>query len=442
MNKLFIRILTVSTIIFAPIFAMAQEGVSTDSKALPLTLEQALEIALSESNTIKIADMTVEKTGYAQKGSYAALYPNINVSGSYQRTLLKQVMVMDMGGQAMEIKVGRDNNITTSASASMPLVNAQLWESLKLSAMDVELAVEQARSSKIGMIKQVKQAFYAVLMAQKTLEVVTEVYNNAKENYEKTEQRFNVGKVSEVDRLRAQVTMMNAEPNVSSAANAILLTNWQLKAVMGIDLETEIEVVGDLNDYTNEMLAPYATEDDLSSNSTLLQLDIQNRMLESTIKMQKNQYIPTLAANINYNYSAMGDNQLSWFPSSTAAISLSVPVFDGFQKHYNIKQTKVSKYMLELQREDTERNLRVAIRNFNDQMALCIKNFQAADATVGIAEKSYQISEKMYEVGKTTLVELNDAQLALQQAQLTQAQAVYNFMVTKASLDELLGKEE
>jgi len=421
-------------------FRQAQEP--QDSGALQLTLEQALEIALSESNTIKIADMTVEKTGYAQKGSYAALYPNINVSGSYQRTLLKQVMVMDMGGQAMEIKVGRDNNITTSASASMPLVNAQLWESLKLSAMDVELAVEQARSSKIGMIKQVKQAFYAVLMAQKTLEVVTEVYNNAKENYEKTEQRFNVGKVSEVDRLRAQVTMMNAEPNVSSAANAILLTNWQLKAVMGIDLETEIEVVGDLNDYTNEMLAPYATEDDLSSNSTLLQLDIQNRMLESTIKMQKNQYIPTLAANINYNYSAMGDNQLSWFPSSTAAISLSVPVFDGFQKHYNIKQTKVSKYMLELQREDTERNLRVAIRNFNDQMALCIKNFQAADATVGIAEKSYQISEKMYEVGKTTLVELNDAQLALQQAQLTQAQAVYNFMVTKASLDELLGKEE
>jgi len=450
MKRLILSALAIIVMLTSPLVGWTQEdGLAfrqaqepQDSGALQLTLEQALEIALSESNTIKIADMTVEKTGYAQKGSYAALYPNINVSGSYQRTLLKQVMVMDMGGQAMEIKVGRDNNITTSASASMPLVNAQLWESLKLSAMDVELAVEQARSSKIGMIKQVKQAFYAVLMAQKTLEVVTEVYNNAKENYEKTEQRFNVGKVSEVDRLRAQVTMMNAEPNVSSAANAILLTNWQLKAVMGIDLETEIEVVGDLNDYTNEMLAPYATEDDLSSNSTLLQLDIQNRMLESTIKMQKNQYIPTLAANINYNYSAMGDNQLSWFPSSTAAISLSVPVFDGFQKHYNIKQTKVSKYMLELQREDTERNLRVAIRNFNDQMALCIKNFQAADATVGIAEKSYQISEKMYEVGKTTLVELNDAQLALQQAQLTQAQAVYNFMVTKASLDELLGKEE
>ena len=409
---------------------------------MQLTLDQALEIALSESNTIKIADMTIEKTGYAKKGSYASLYPNVNVSSSYQRTLLKPVMVMDMGGQPMEIKVGRDNNINASASASMPLVNASLWESLKLSGMDVEMAVEQARSSKIAMVKQVKQAFYAVLLAQASHDVMSQVYENAQKNYEKTQQRFNVGKVSEVERLRAQVTMLNAEPNVSSAENAVLLATWQLKAVMGIALDTEVEVVGDLNDYTSALLAPYVSEDNLSNNSSLLQLDIQDRMLESTIRMQKKQYLPTLAANINYNYSAMGDEELRWFPSSTAALSLSIPVFDGFQKHYNIKQSKVTRNMLALQREDTERNLRIAIRNYNDQMALCIKNYQAANATVEIAQKSYDISAKMYEVGKATLVELNDAQLALQQAQLTQAQAVYNFMVTKASLDELIGKVE
>ena len=435
MKRLIFSILTITAVFVFHNLGHAQEP-------LRLTLDQALEIALSESNTIKIADMTVEKTGYAQKGSYAALYPNVSASGTYQRTLKKQVMVMDMGGQPMEIKVGRDNNITTSASASMPLVNAQLWESLKLSGMDVELAVEQARSSKIGLIKQVKQAFYAVLLAEKSYDVVSEVYSNAQKNYEKTEQRFNVGKASEVERLRAQVTMMTAEPSVSSAENAVLLATWQLKAVMGIDLGTDIQVVGDLNNYTDEMLAPYVSEDDLSSNSTLLQLDIQNRMLESTIRMQKKQYIPTLAASINYNYSAMGDDQLSWFPSSNAALSLNIPIFDGFQKRFNIKQTKVSKNMLELQRVDTERNLRIAIRNYNDQMALCIKNYQAANATVEIAQKSYDISEKMYEVGKATLVELNDAQVALQQAQLTQAQAVYNFMVAKASLDELIGKEE
>ena len=435
MKKLTIVLIFISLIV--PQVLRAQE-----SQAIPLTLDQALEIALSESNTIKIADMTVEKTGYAQKGSYAALYPNVSVSSSYQRTLLKQVMVMDMGGQPMEIKVGRDNNISASASASMPLVNASLWESLRLSEMDVEMAVEQARSSKIALVKQVKQAFYAVLLAQESYNVMSQVYENAQQNYEKTQQRFNVGKASEVEMLRAQVTVLNAEPNVSSAANTVLLATWQLKAIMGVDLNTDFTVVGDLNDYTADMLTPNLTDYDLSNNSTLLQLGIQDRMLESTIRMQKRQYLPTLAANINYNYSAMGDETLSWFPSSTAAISLSIPVFDGFQRHFNILQSKKTRDMLDLQREDTERNLRIAIRNYNDQMALCIKNYQAANATVAIAQKSYDISAKMYEVGKATLVELNDAQLALQQAQLTQAQAIYNYMVTKASLDELIGKEE
>ncbi len=415
-----------------------------ESKAqepLKITLDQALEIALSESSTIKIANMTVEKSGYAQKGSYASLYPNISVSGSYQRTLLKQVMVMDMGGQTMEIKVGRDNNISASASASMPLVNASLWESLKLSALDVELAVEQARSSKVSMISQVKQAFYGVLLAKESLNVMTQVYENACENYEKTLQRFNVGKASEVEKLRAQVNMMSAEPNVSSAENVVLLATWQLKAVMGLDLNTDIEAVGDLNDYTDELLTPYVSEENVSNNSSLLQLDIQSRMLESNLRMQKKQYLPTLAASINYNYSAMGDDKLSWFPSSNAALSLSIPVFDGFQKHYNIKQTKISKDMLDVQRIDTERQIRIAIRNYNDQIALCVKNYTAANATVEIAQKSYEISQKMYEVGKATQVELNDAQVALEQAQLTKAQAIYNFMVSKASLDELIGKE-
>ncbi|MBR3698987.1 MAG: TolC family protein [Bacteroidales bacterium] len=408
---------------------------------LQVTLDQALEIALAESNTIKIADMTVEKSGYAKKGSYAALYPNVNISSSYQRTLLKQVMVMDMGGQAMEIKVGRDNNISAAASASMPLVNAPLWESLKLSALDVEMAVEQARSSKVSMISQVKQAFYGVLLAKESLAVMTQVYDNAQANYEKTMQRYQVGKASELEKLRAQVNVMNAEPNVSSAENAVLLATWQLKAVMGLNLDTDIEAVGGLSDYTEQLLTPYVSEDNIENNSSMIQLDIQNRMLESNIRMQKKQYLPTLAASINYNYSAMGDDELRWFPSSNAALSLNIPVFDGFQKHYNIKQSKIAKDMLDVQRQDTERQIRIAIRNYNDRIALCVKNYTAANATVEIAEKSYQISEKMYEVGKATLVELNDAQLALEQALLNQAQAIYNFMVAKASLDELLGKE-
>jgi Outer membrane protein len=411
--------------------------------SLIITLEQAIEIALEESNSVKIADLTIEKSGYAKKGTYAALYPNITASGSYQRTLKKQVMAMDFGGQSMEISVGKWNNVNAGISASMPLINAQLWQALKLSALDVEIAVEQARSSKIAMISQVKQAFYAVLLAQQVYDVYNNVYENAAKNFEHTEHLYNAGKASEYEYLRAQVNVKNAEPNVYSSLMAIELTIWQLKAVMGVELSEKIGVAGEIDQYKDEMMTYNCNEIDLENNTTLAQLQLQNKQLERTIKMTKYQYIPTLAASFSYNYIAMGDDfKFKWNPYSVVGLSLNIPIFDGFSKHNSIKQYKSTQDILQLNIEDTERNLRIALKNFENQIATYMKNYTAAESTLEVAQRSYDIAERMYELGKATLLELNDAQLALVQAQLTMSQAVYNFMVTKASIEELAGNEE
>lgn len=432
----FKQLLLFIVLLSGSIFLNAQEKI---------TLDEAIEIALSESNTIKIADMTVEKTGYAKKGAYSALYPNISATGNYQRTLKKQVMVMEMGGQAMSIEVGTSNNVTAGVTAAMPLVNAQLWQSLKLSALDVELAIEQARSSKISLVSQVKQAFYAVLLAKEAYDVYKEVYDNAQKNFEDIEKKYNVGKASEFEFLRAKVNMNNAEPEVFSAENAVILAIWQLKAIMGIDLSTELDVEGKLSDYTEELLASALTANDTVSfdnNTNLIQLRIQDEMLSKTIKMTKFQYIPTLSAQFAYNYNAMGNTfDMNWNPYSVVALSLNIPIFDGFSKRNNIRQYKKTQDILRLNIEDAERNLNIALENYRDKMNTSVKRYTAAESTLEMAQKSYNISEKMYELGKATLVELNDAQLALTQAQLTMSQAIYQFMTNKAAIDELMGVE-
>lgn len=430
-------------LLLAIIFCVGGVVLSAQQK---ITLDEAINIALSESNTIKIADMTIEKTGYAKKGAYSALYPNISATGNYQRTLKKQVMVMDMGmGDPLEIEVGTSNNVSAGVTAAMPLVNAQLWQSLKLSALDVELAVEQARSSKISLVSQVKQSFYAVLLAKEAYEVYKDVYDNAQKNFEDIEKKYNVGKASEFEYLRAKVNVNNAEPEVYSAENAIVLAIWQLKAIMGIDLATELDVEGKLSDYTDELIASTLNANDTVSfenNTNLLQLRLQDEMLSRTIKMTKFQYIPTLSASFAYNYNAMGNTfDMSWNPYSVVALSLNIPIFDGFSKRNNIRQYKKTQDILRLNIEDTERNLNIALENYRDKMNTSVKRYTAAEATLEMAQKSYNISEKMYELGKATLVELNDAQLALTQAQLTMSQAIYQYMTNKAAIDELMGVE-
>lgn len=457
----------------------------TSSAPVTITLEQALQIALSENVSVKVADLEVKKSGYARKGTYSALYPTIDGNASFQRTIKKQVMYMDGGfditsmlgdvltkyltplyaqhpdvpipesgggegggsSSSEGISVGRLNTWTAGINAAMPLVNAQLWESLKLSDKDVELAVEKARGSRLDMVTQVKQAYFAVLLAKQVFEVYKSVYENAVENLDQTQKKYNAQRASELDLTRAKTTLANAIPNVFDAENTIVISLWQLKAVMGVDLQENIDVAGSMYDYSDHMFYDMHVNDsyDLSRNSTMRQLAIQAEELASTIKIQQNANIPTLALAFNYNLNAMANDfvfsEYKWSPYSYVGLSLNIPIFAGFKRSNAIKQAKVQSSELDLQIADTERQLKIAIRQYLGTMDTAVNSYSAAESAVESARKAYDIAQKSYNVGRSTLTDLNDAQLALTQAELSITQAAYKFVVAKTELEKILGAD-
>ena len=473
--------------------------VQKDSQ-LVITLEQALEIALSENVSVKVADMEIERTGYAKKGAYASLFPQIDMSGSYQRTIKRQVMYMDidagsmssmMGGGAADaltqimgriaaleaqagitppapsvpsapetdteqsggaslsdgLEVGRLNTVNAGVSVAMPLVNAQLWKSIRISGLDVELAVEKARSSRLDMVTQVKNAFYATLLAKEAFNVYKSVYENAVNNYEQTKMKYDAEKVSEMELLRSKTTVANAIPNVYNAENSVILALWQLKAVLGVDLDLELDIAGKLGDYAQQMFRDIHENDDvnLDRNSTMKQLAIQAEMLSETIKLQKYAALPSLALGFNFSMNAMANDvsfsEFRWTPYSYVGLSLNIPIFAGGKRYNQIRQAKNQYQQVQLQTTDVERQLKIAIRQFLTSMETNMKSYYAAQDAVAAAQKGYDIVEKAYQVGRSTLIELNDAQLALTQASLAESQAIYNFVTAKAQLEQTLGHD-
>ena len=466
-----------------------------DSAETPvvISLEQALKIALSENIAVKVADKEIERTKYAKKGTYASLFPQIDATGSYQRTIKKQVMYMDFdmssfgGGSAAGsgsassgsgstgsgsgsagtgegsgtgsgstasssknnggLEVGRWNTWSAGVSASMPVVNAQLWKSIKISGMDVELAVEKARASRLDMVSQVKNAYYAVLFSKEAFNVYKEVYENAMTNYAETEKKYNVQKATDLDMARAKTNVANAIPNVYNAESSIILALWQLKAVMGIDLEMNIDVEGAIEDYSEYMTSDVTRADSISldRNSTMKQLEIQANELAQSIKAQQYAYIPTLSLAFNYCYNAMTNDfnfkEYRWTPYSYVGVSLSIPIFSGGKRLNQVRQARNSYEQMRLQMTSTERNLKISIRQSLNTMETNVKSYDAAKDAVASAEKAYNIAEKSYEVGRATLTDLNDAQLALTQARLAESQAVYNFIVAKTQLEQTLGQD-
>lgn len=451
------------------------EKADSSETAVVITLEQALQIALSENVSVKVADMEIERTGFAKKGTYASLFPQIDLSGNYQRTIKKQVMYMDfdmgsMGGGASGgeiggdtgavdgsassdagmsggLEVGRWNTWSAGVTAAMPIVNAQLWESIKVSGTAVELAVEQARASRLDMVTQVKQAFYSTLLAKEAFNVYREVYENAVKNYEETEKKYNAQKASELELTRAKTTVANAIPDVYNAESSVILALWQLKAVLGVDLDANIDVAGVLGDYADTMFYELHQHDSISlaNNTTMKQLAIQAEQLARNIRLQKYAYIPTLSAAFSFSVNAMTNDfnfsTYKWTPYSYVGVSLAIPIFSGGKRLNDVRQAKNQYQQLQLQTTDTERNLKIAIRQSLNTMETNMKSYYAAQTAVGTAQKGYDIAEKSYQVGRSTLIELNDAQLALTQARLSESQAIYNFIVAKAQLEQVIGND-
>lgn len=435
-------------ILSAMLAVVGVQAQEPQGEVLTLSLEQALEIALSENPTIKIADEEIQIKRYAKQGTYASLYPQIDATGSYQRVIEKQTMSMDFGGQTQTIKVGSDNSFNGGLSLAMPLINAQLWSSLKVSALDVELAVEKARSSRLDMVEQVTQAYYTVLLAKESLNVYKRVYDNAVENNKNVKKRFDVGSVSEFDMITSNVSVQNAEPNVIAAENSVVLTLWQLKALLGIDLERNIDVEGTLTDYEAAMAQAYDIQQlDLTNNSTLKQLDLQEQQLKKAVNITKMANVPTLSLTAAYLYTALGNDgkffkKEAWNPYAYAGLALNIPIFAGNAKRSATRQAKLNMQSLQLQRENVERQLRVAmIQNLNT-MDTSVRQYGSSAATVAQAQRGYEIAVKRYEVGSGTLVEIDNSQLALTQAELSRNQSIYNFLTSKISLDKILGDIE
>ena len=411
---------------------------------LYLSLDDALKVAMSENNSVKVADKEIKRTEYARKGTYASLFPQVDFSGAYQRAIKKQKMHMNMGGQEMDIEVGVNNTWSTGFSAAMPLVNVQLWKAIQITGMDVELAVEKAKGSRQDLIDQVQQSFYGVLLAKELYSVYKENYDNAKDNYNNVKAKYDAGLASKFEFLSAEVSMQNAEPNVFDAQNGIILANWKLKAVLGIDLDQNIECTGTLSDYEGTVAGVAAYENvSVENNSTVKQLNIQEQMLQKNYEMQLAKYYPTLAAQLSYNWVAMSENfkfsEYMWNPYSTGALALSIPIFAGGQKQNQLRQTRIQQEQLALQKEDAIRQLEVSVMQVLNSLETSLKQYEAAQKTIEGAQAGYEIAKRRYDVGSGTLLELQEAQLGLLQARLNINQSVYTYMILKSSLDKILG---
>ena len=313
---------------------------------------------------------------------------------------------------------------------------------------DIELAVEKSRASKQDLVNQVTKAYYQLMLSQDSYEVLQKSYNLAAENFNIVNAKYRQGAVSEFDKISAEVQMRSIKPNVISAANAVTLSKLQMKVLMGVTADVDVKIDDSLNNYetavfTNQL--DNAEHEGLINNTTMKQFELNMKTLQQNVKSLRTNFMPTLAMNFAYQYQSLNNENwdvfsYDWGGSSSVVFSLSIPLYKA-SNFTKLKSNRIQMRQLDQNRMDTERKLNMQITSYQDNMTASSEQVSSNKENVMQADKAVQIATKRYEVGKGTVLELNTSQVQLTQAELTYNQSIYDYLVSKADLDQVLGRD-
>ncbi len=429
--------------IFFLLFLLLAVTTRGESAPVVMSLSECIEIALSDNPTIRVADIEVRRADYSKRETLANLLPRIDFSGAYQRSIELQTIRMDMGGQSQQLKMGSDNTWNFGFNASLPLIAPTLWKSLSISDTQIAQSVETARGSRLETINQVRQAYYSLLLAIASQQVIAQNHEIATFNADLYAKRFEQGTASEYDVLRSQVQVTNLEPELLQADIAIRQCKLQLCVLMG--METPVDVVPDvtLEQMQTSMKGIPQSAPALDGNTSLRQLDLQRKLAAQSTATRKLDFLPTLAASFNINWISLSNgspfrNQ-SFSPYSNVGIALSLPIFTGGSRMYGLRKARALQTELDLQRDNTLHALRMQVDLAIENMDREARQIEASRRGVDQAVKAHGIMQKSFEIGAASYLELRDSELAETSARLVYLQSIHSYLVSSAELDLLLG---
>jgi outer membrane protein TolC len=435
-------------------FVQAQQPESVaKGRVLELSLDEAIEVALTDNPTIKVANLEIERYDYVRKQLVSSLYPQVDASAQYSLALKRQEM-------AEGFSFGGKNTFNVAGNVSLPLFVPSVYRQMKMNRTQMESAVESARATRIDLVAAVRSAYYNVLLAEQSLEVLNEAVLTTQRVVDNTRNMYENGLAAEYDYLTAQVQLSNLKPQVLQAESAIEITKLQLKMYLSIPEEVDIEVRGTLDDFRMQVLLGEEYSTDISENTTLRNLDLSRELLEHQEKLIQTTRMPTIAAFGQISYigqervnlggllggatggtTAADQSKFWWQYPITVGAQISIPLFAGFKKTNQLREVRNQIAQLDLQRQYAEEGVRLQVEQAINTLLTARETMLSNELTVEQATKAYNITLTRYNAGAGTILELNSSQLSLTQAQLSYSQSIYDYLSAYAQYEKALGTE-
>lgn len=457
--------------------AAAGEGASAVAGS-PLELSQAIETALRRNPRLAAVRYGLDEAEEQVSEAWSNVMPSLDLSTNYTRNVSPAVNFLpaiifdpDAGpDEFIGVQFAADNSWALNLNLEQPLFNAAAFIGVGASGRFKALQEETVRGEVHATVTRVREAYYGLLLSQEQVRLTENSVRRVRQALSETRALNEAGLVSEYDVLRLEVELANLEPNLRRAVNAVRQARRQLAIEMGEapDVAESLTVAGslaamelgrlDANTPENRaILALVEAElpeegaetglvsEAMGSRADLRSLELTEDLRRTELRLEQVEYLPKVSLFGTYSINAQQNGSPEFFGQPRAyarfiGLQVTLPVFQGFRRDARSDQKRAALRQAQAQTSLGRHQASAEIRSLVEQSREARERAIAQRLAVSQAERGYEIASAEFREGLTGQLELTDAEVALRQSEFNYAQAVYDYLVSRARLDNAVGR--
>lgn len=417
--------------------AEAQTPGATTTPEDSLTLEQCLEMALTNSNDIAISKGDLVKAGIDLKDARAAFLPELHLSGGYN---------LNDSYNRLE---WNENHYSLSLNASMtPFDGGRTWVNTSKSRESLASAKQAYRLAEITLMLDVISRYYSLLEASDILELRKESLAQKRTHFAFAKAQFDLGLVPRADILKAEAAVVSGEVDSLEADGSLRLAHAELNDVMGIDLDHPTVVRPVAFERQPPPDIDTCLVEAFRERPELLQQESNVVIRKHSLRLAQIERWPKLtlsgSANAYVDGFVFGDlalNRENWEENSDwrVGIGLSFPIFDGGVAGRAIQAARIDLHQAELTYADRQAQVDLDVKLAHLNLVTAYKKVDLTRKEVESAQESYDAALGRYQTGVAPITEIIDAGVELSNSQVGYTRAVYDYLLSRAQLRRAMG---
>lgn len=407
-----------------------------------LTLEDALKIAARNNFEIKTVE---EQLAEAKQGRKSAIHDFfIKGYANYSYTGMRDEPFAIVDGNELTMS---DNNIYHwDVTVVQPLfAGFAIYNNYKMSDLGVKVRALESEQKRMDVIRDVKNAYYSVLLSEKAFQVSKEAVESLTSHEGDAQKFFEQGVIPHNDLLRSKVALGNSIQEFTKASANARLAKSRFNLLLGRNsaIPLKLKDIDSVPPHTFEF--EQVMTEALKKRPMIQAIKLGLKTIESAVKLARSAYCPNI--NLIGVYEQNGSdweaskNNFANQNNSIVKIEAQWKIFEWGKVHADVSKIKHQLSAAEHQLKTVENGIRLETENAYLSLNVAEKNIHTAREALSQARENWRITDLQYHEQVATSTDVLDARTFLSQANMNYYQALYGYMMALGEMERAIGRK-